>query len=214
MTDKLNEIKKELDSILPELKKLAQTIEEHLPSSGFGDDEEERFMVQEYRYLGSLLDDMVTYAECLAREWGDRGMTDKLNEIKKDLYSILPKLKQLSQIIEDLPSSGFGDDEEQRLLVKEYRYLDSLMDDIVTHAEYLTCDVVTEGYLQLNKNGRYECSGIELQSGSIVELYIYSESMEQPDWMVTRLEYTREKGYYALDYPDLELNGVRARIRR
>ncbi|MDN4593996.1 hypothetical protein [Polycladomyces subterraneus] len=214
MTDKLNEIKKELDSILPKLKKLAQTIEELLSSSGFGDDDEKRFMVKEYRYLGSLLDDMVTYAECLAREWGDRGVTDKLNKIKKDLDSILPKLKQLSKIIEDLPSSGFGNDDEERLLVKEYRYLGSLMDDIVTHAEYLTCDVVAEGYLRLNENGRYQCLGIELQTGSIMELYIYSESMEQPEWMVTRLAYTREKGYHALDYPDLELNGVRARIRR
>jgi hypothetical protein len=55
-----------------------------------------------------------------------------------------------------------------------------LMDDIVTHADYLTCDVVAEGYLRQNENGLYECSGIVLLSSNIVELYIYSESMEQP----------------------------------
>jgi len=138
-----------------------------------------------------------------------------VTKVKEDLHSILPKIKEIAETIEErLPTSGFVGDEDERFLFSQYRYLGSLLGDVISLVEYLESDVIAEGFLTLNEKGHYECAGIELAEGSIVELYIYRDQMEQPDWKITHLEYSQEKGYYAYDYPELDLNGVRARIRR
>lgn len=146
-------------------------------------------------------------------------MNEKISELKKDLYRILPTLKRVSRVIEEeLPSSGFRDelDEEEHFWIDQLRSLNHRqIEDLVSQLEYLDGEVVAEGYLRLNENDRYECDGVEISSGSKVEVFVYDHETRQSEWILTRLEYAdRHGGYYSYEAPELELSGVRARIRR
>lgn len=70
-----------------------------------------------------------------------------------------------------------------------------------------------EGYLELNKNGRYELKGIELTCSYPVEIY----NSKCHDWNDGRIEHSDEYGgyyFYNYDGEHVVLNdGIRARVR-
>lgn len=46
----------------------------------------------------------------------------------------------------------------------------------------------------INENGRFECEGVEFNSGDVVEVFIDEE------WRITRIEHSFQNGgYYSID---------------
>ncbi|NMM64370.1 DUF5348 domain-containing protein [Clostridium sp. P21] len=70
-----------------------------------------------------------------------------------------------------------------------------------------------EGYLELNRNGRYQLKGIELTCGYPVEIY----NREYNEWNDGRIEHSSDyNGYYFYNYDEehISLNdGMKARVR-
>ncbi|HAJ4019587.1 TPA: hypothetical protein HLT81_24145 [Escherichia coli] len=137
-------------------------------------------------------------------------------QIFAELREVLPKLEKLSREIGEGLYASNDMDEDQRFLVNQLRHLDyKHLQDVVSQLRYLDRSVRVEGILTLQPNGRYSIDDWELSSGSPVELLIYDKDEERHDWQATRIEHSHAHGgYYAYHYPELQLNGIRARIRK
>lgn len=67
-------------------------------------------------------------------------------------------------------------------------------------------EIKNTGNLYKNQRGRYELNGTELTCGDRIELYVVGK------WVKTRIEHDNND-YYAVGHRDVNLNGIRARIR-
>lgn len=108
-------------------------------------------------------------------------------------------------------------DIETRSLYFHLKHLsDQLAKPFTKEVEYLQKNITAEGTLHLNENGKYEINGFEIQNGSPIEIYIDHDQEEQKhSYYTTRLEYAGQYGggYFAFHFPNLKLEGVKARIR-
>jgi len=91
----------------------------------------------------------------------------------------------------------------------EIQKIYSLLDEAFSLVKYYDLPVVGEGRLTKNQNGRYQCSGMELTSGCVIELL--DEDDETPRWVRTAIEHNGED-YYALSLRGA-LEGKLARYR-
>ncbi|WP_145052516.1 DUF5348 domain-containing protein [Paenibacillus xylanexedens] len=69
-------------------------------------------------------------------------------------------------------------------------------------------DVVSEGYLTRNRNGRFELNGHELTSGYPIE---YLDLDDPNCWRQSRIEHSGD--YYVYGDKSLQLEGLRVRIK-
>jgi len=135
---------------------------------------------------------------------GQHYTTDKVKELLKDISDKLFEFTKLVQ--NDIDTH----DIETKSLHKYYQmlneqYVKELNDKIV----YIHNPIITEGYLHLNVNGRYEVNGIVLTSGDPIEIF------KDDAYYVTFLDYAGQYagGYYAFHFPNFVLEGAKVRVR-
>ena len=87
------------------------------------------------------------------------------------------------------------------------------LDQVSWGLDYLNRPVRYEGVLTLNSRDRYELCGIELTCGSGLEILYYDELFERYTWIASSIEHNG-KEYYFVAKPNIELEGVTARIRK
>ncbi len=142
-----------------------------------------------------------------------------------DLEKVLSCAKNLSKEIGELfkkstyedydDLSGLEinyDDEEQLLLLDEFR---SILDKLATakrDIDYLNTTVKYIGFLQKNSNGRYEAGNKEFTSGNGIEVLIHDDFYDKERWTKTRVEHDG-KDYYLVGYSDIPMQGLKVRIR-
>lgn len=138
-----------------------------------------------------------------------------LEEVMADLYRILPVLKNTSEKLETEMYPSEHLDADTRFMISELRSLGyQHIEKVVSQLRYLQKEVYYEGALYINGNGRYEIDGWELSSGSVIEIWAerYDESAQ---WHIIRIEHSHQhNGYYAYQWPELQLEGLKARVRR
>lgn len=139
----------------------------------------------------------------------------------KELQNSLNRLN--SQIEKVLRESGFDmcgeleieynrEDPEEVMLWSEFSTMLTKLDDVSRNLKYLNRPIRRSGKLRKNSNGRYECDGYELTSGSSVEILVYDRYGERYEWLATSIEHNG-RDYYAVGDRDLDLDGVEARVR-
>lgn len=138
-----------------------------------------------------------------------------LEEVMSDLYRVLPILDRVAKKLEDEMYASNDLDQDTRFKIKELQALGYLhIDKVVSQLRYLQKEIRHEGQLYKNENGRYEVDGHELSCGSIVE--VWAARYEDPaEWHIIRIESSDQYGgYYAYQWPKLNLEGIKARTRR
>lgn len=141
------------------------------------------------------------------------------NSMYTKYYSEIRSLAaKLNDLLEELP--GCSDDEtmeEEAIRGSIYQAADKL-NDAKRAMDYFTRPT-DEGYLEQNRNGRFEMNDHEFTSGSAIEVYLNEdkENHIKEGWYAGRVEYTRrddQEGYYfyGANKPFLEY-GMKARIR-
>ncbi|MDE6994892.1 MAG: DUF5348 domain-containing protein [Lachnospiraceae bacterium] len=111
---------------------------------------------------------------------------------------------------------------DQRQQLEEYRDILYRLIDIKRILDYYDYPVGRTGTLHLNSQGRYETeSGYYYTSGSAIE-FLRTEEVWNYDsdkwedaeiWTTSRVESKNGK-YYIVGYPDLDMAGLKVRIRR
>jgi hypothetical protein len=76
---------------------------------------------------------------------------------------------------------------------------------------YLNRPIVKDGKLHKNERGRYELGGYEFTCGYGIEILVKDDNWKEI-WVLSRIE-QNGTDYYAVDYKNMCLQGVRARIR-
>ena len=87
------------------------------------------------------------------------------------------------------------------------------LEELCSKINYMNGKIVCEGMLSINTNDRYCCGDYELCCGYGMEILIFDEWKGAYRWAATRLEHNGSQ-YYAVGFPDQELLGIMARIRR
>lgn len=86
------------------------------------------------------------------------------------------------------------------------------LDHVSAQMEYIRRLVKWEGILSLNGRDRYELCGNELTSSTELEILIYDDFYERNVWFPSVIEHDGHD-YYFVAKPELELEGMRARVR-
>ena len=155
-------------------------------------------------------------------------MSKNIKEIMNEVFELNAKIKQLISHAEyeqydDLSGLKYDDENpDDLMMLDELKTLFSRLDDISHTINYLNRPIKEEGFLHKNRNGRYEINGHELSSGCGIECLItddwhfkYDEDgryVETPFWYASRIEHNGED-YYIVDVYDIEMEGLRVRIR-
>lgn len=107
------------------------------------------------------------------------------------------------------------------MIIDEYRQLLSKLSDVQYAIDYLSKPVKYEDRLTLRSDGRYgTINGTTYYtSGSRIEFLTSEEVMDSsgqfvdvPAWRVSRVEHNGTD-YYIVGYPDVDLNGLKVRVR-
>lgn len=111
---------------------------------------------------------------------------------------------------------------DQRQQLEEYRHILYKLEEVKRTLDYYDYPIREVGTLHLNSQGRYETeSGYYYTSGSGIEfirteeVYNYdSEQWENAEvWTTSRVESKNGK-YYIVGYPDMDMTGLKVRVRR
>lgn len=137
----------------------------------------------------------------------DKTIESVQKSINAEMYDLKKVLQQL-RVFSDTDFSKMT--VEERTMGNMFRSLIDPIEDIVSIVEYYKKPVITEGVLHKGTTGRYVLKDIELTCGYPIE--IYSDN-EEPLWLQTRIE-AMNSAYYAYDYPKIDLEGAKVRIRR
>lgn len=142
---------------------------------------------------------------------------DSVEEIGKQLKKLHSSIKNLLDIVQyDSDNIRIEDNEdaEELFLRDEYRQVMSQLEDVHSRLEYLSKEVVKQGRLYRNENGRFELSeSLELSSGSLIEFSHSDHWSEANKWIATKIEH-KNGDYYLYDFKDIELDGLHVRIRQ
>lgn len=130
------------------------------------------------------------------------------NEIKREFRSLGYKDEEDFQDMSlDATSS------EEMLLCSELRKVFEKLEDINAIVEYLSLPIKYEGTLHKNEGGRYELeNGYEFTSGSRIEALVFDDFYEKEEWVKTSVE-SNEKGYYLVGHRNVQMEGIKARVR-
>lgn len=142
----------------------------------------------------------------------------RINELTSSLQDLN---RQISNILETTHFNDYDDlsgldidleNPDERFLRDEYRSIMESLDQINRALNYLKRPIEGVYYLHKNDRDRYECEVKEFTSGNSIEAYIFDEWEERFSWIASRIEHNGER-YYLVGYPDLDLEGLKIRIR-
>lgn len=138
-----------------------------------------------------------------------------MDEIVKEYVELNGKVKRLLKKTEHVFMSTdvyqLGSDEYQQYVTIN-RAIEQL-EDLSSLLNILDRETLAEGHLSKQSNGRYELEGYELSSGHPIEIWIKDEDLKDGGYFqLTRIEHHND--YYAVYDEKLELEGLRARLRR
>lgn len=111
---------------------------------------------------------------------------------------------------------------DQRQQLEEYRSILFRLEEIKRTLDYYDYSIRETGTLHLNSQGRYETeSGYYYTCGSSIEfmrteeVYNYdSDTYENTEIWTTSSVESKDGEYYIVGYPNLDMNGLKVRIRR
>ena len=136
---------------------------------------------------------------------------DELTEqVEKDVSSY-----DLSEIDYDLMDSNEG------FLIDEYASILMNLADVKSRLDYLNRRVLFTDQLVLNESDRYETSNGRMcyTSGSPIEFQYIDEAMNEegefidiPTWRTSTVEHNGTD-YYIVGYPEIDLDGLKVRVR-
>lgn len=152
-----------------------------------------------------------------------KGLSDELEKIKIQIEKVL----SISGYSNDDDLSALEDFKQiktadQRQQLEEYRDILHKLDDIQYKLTYLEKPIREVSRIYTNESGRYETDrGYYYTSGSGIEflrteeVYNYdTDTWESAEiWTTSRVE-SKDGQYYIVGYPNLEMSGLKVRIRR
>ena len=104
-------------------------------------------------------------------------------------------------------------DPNQAFLYEEFYSIVRKLDHAAMQMDYINRPIKCEGYLSLNENERYELCGTELTCGAELEVLVYDDFYDREVWLPSVIEHNNN-GYYFVARPELDLDGIKARIRK
>lgn len=157
-------------------------------------------------------------------------MAKRISTFMDRLYEIN---KSIQKILDDSSFEEYGDllgldvdytDPQELFLADELMSIFNKLSDVSHNLKYLKKPIVAEGVLRKNINGRYEFNGTELTSGSSLE-YLSTDSFHMrydeddnyiitPYWKYGTIEHNGTDYYITGSDADMNLEGLRVRIRR
>lgn len=105
------------------------------------------------------------------------------------------------------------DDEEQLLLLDEFKNILDKLQKAKSDIDYLNRPVVHTGYLHKNSGGRYETRDREFTCGNGIEALVYDDFYDKQHWAKTRVEHNG-KDYYLVGYSNIPMEGLKVRFRK
>ncbi|RTE05511.1 DUF5348 domain-containing protein [Paenibacillus whitsoniae] len=142
--------------------------------------------------------------------------TSAKNAIKKDLTQLLPLIKRVSQLIDEVENEWtdhFNENDPDDMYLRSMYYrIQEKLDDARRIAQHVTAEESAKGKLRKNSAGRYEItgSGVYFTSGSSIEFLLEDDGRIR--WVNSRVEHNG-KDYYIVAAPDLRMAGVMARTK-
>ncbi|WP_096199738.1 DUF5348 domain-containing protein [Bacillus sp. FJAT-45350] len=143
---------------------------------------------------------------------------EKVKQANDTLQLISKNLKEFTEIMNELEE--VDSIEEMDIHNRStYIYLQILHEQYISQLQnsidYMEKEVLVEGKLHLNINGKFEVEGHEIENGDSIELLL-GEDEEKQAYQTTTLEYAGQYGggYYAYHYPNFKLEGAMVRIRQ
>jgi hypothetical protein len=137
----------------------------------------------------------------------------KYEELKKTLAAF-------ERVVKDLVEAGDNivwdrNDIEQETFVRAYlNAIHPKIEEACWDSAYLRKNVIAEGPLLKQSNGRYEVKGHELSSGHPIEVLVEPEDeWENPYYVQTRIEHTNGDYYIYLFGSEQKIEGMEVRIR-
>lgn len=143
----------------------------------------------------------------------------------KKIGELLQALQDLNldRIVKDSQYDDYSDlsgleidfkNPEERLLWDELRGVMEKVSDLNYLIKYLSTPIKCEGILHVNQNGRYETEhGDYYTSGSSIEVYLYDRFDDVWKWVISSVEHN-DNGYYIVNYPNVNMEGLKVRRRR
>jgi hypothetical protein len=149
------------------------------------------------------------------------------NEVSMLNFQIKDLLKELRyESCDDLSYCDYDNTDPQQLfLVDEMQHILEGISDISRGIDYLNTPVKVQGTLHKSPNGRYCVKNYELTSGCGLEYLCEDnahsrydstrdEYVSQPYWTASRIEHNGKDYYLCGTNQDIELEGLKVRIRR
>lgn len=142
-----------------------------------------------------------------------------------DLEKILEEIKGISYQFEKIAKKTNYDfysdslelefdyeNPDEQLLQNELNIILEKMSEVKNKVDYLTSPIKDEGRLSLNWTDRYCLNEHEYHCGNKIEFfYIPDDEEEYPRWIISRIEHDKE--YYIVGYENINLDGLRVRVR-
>lgn len=106
-------------------------------------------------------------------------------------------------------------DPEENFIQAELYKISRELEDTLESVQYLEKDIIAEGELYLNSQGRYEINDdVYFTSGSRCEILLYDEDEETHYWRRTTIEHNGEDYYATALGREASIEGIKARARK
>lgn len=151
-----------------------------------------------------------------------KALSDEMTKLKKQLETVL----YISGFRDYDDLSGLDDYKQiktadQRQQLEEYRNILYKLDEVQSDLAYFEKPIREVSRIYTNESGRYETdkgyyytsgSGIEFLRTEEVYNYDTDEWENAEIWACSRVE-SKDGQYYIVGYPDVEMSGLKVRVR-
>lgn len=144
------------------------------------------------------------------------GEIQKIHEYLEEIFDL--KYGKLNRLLKDYQSNIRWNVDVSKLSVEEmteYQLLDKMMDklnDLLKMSDYYNKEIVYEGSLVKQANGRYSVNGSELTSGAVIEYLV--ESDNEPSYFEkSRIEHANGDYFIVSRGKDKPIEGIHVRVR-
>lgn len=141
-------------------------------------------------------------------------LSAEMSKLKKQAETLI-NLSGYRECRELTEADGFSSikDADERQQLEEYEDILCKLDEILDTFEYYEHAVTEEGFLHRNHNGKYETdSGYRYISGSSIEFLRTDPETGMETWTNSWIK-RNGKDYYIVGYREVELKGLKVRIR-
>ncbi|PIE92803.1 hypothetical protein CO726_24875 [Bacillus fungorum] len=139
-----------------------------------------------------------------------------LEVLHKEMHLLKNKIKKI------ISKTGYAcdnvcynaNDLDEKFIMSQYYYMLTELEKMYHRLEYVSKDVVEEGYISHNKDKRYALqSGRYLTTGSQCEILYKNEETESVYWIYTIIQHNGQD-YYAEELgKEVSIDGMKVRIR-